>query len=154
MADHFLLYWKPATADEVLAAGGPLRYAASNQFDRVKAGDVVWPVTCRNGELRLLGRVAVARVVGRGEAEEALGREGLWDADWYALAEGGTGTAREVSLRAVAEGLRFDSPGGKNRLALEEGSVSPKQLQAMRKLTATSVAVLEAAWEARGVAGL
>src|SRR5687768_11519484 len=62
MADHFILYWKPATADEVLAAGGPLRYAVSNQFGRLRLGDVVWPVTCRNGELRVLNRVAVAAV--------------------------------------------------------------------------------------------
>lgn len=118
MANHYILYWKPATADSVLAGGGPLRFAASNQFRRLKPGDVVWPVTCRDGELRLLGRVAVARVVWRHAAEEALGREGLWDARWYALAEKGGGQAREVLLRDIGEALRFDRPGGKDQLDL------------------------------------
>src|SRR4051794_16292224 len=53
---HFLLYWRPATADEVLAGGLPCRYAASNQFGRLEKEDIVWAVTCREGSLRLVAR--------------------------------------------------------------------------------------------------
>jgi hypothetical protein len=148
VGQHYLLYWKPETADRVKGAGGPLRYAASGQFNRLAAGDTVWAVTCRDGELRLLGRVVVGRVVGRAEAAAALDTEELWDADWYALAEPGTEQpVREVTIQHLAPDLRFVSPGETDRLALARGRVNAQQLQTMRELSEESGALLRRRWE-------
>jgi hypothetical protein len=149
-ARHFLLYWRPETADAVLAGEGNCRYAASNQFVRLRKGDVVWPVTCRKGSLNMVARVVVGEVVGRAVAEERLGAADLWEAEWYALAEAGTeAAAREVGLGEVAGQLRFESAGKNDRLVIEEGRVNPQQLQTMRQLTDEAAELLGSAWDGR-----
>jgi hypothetical protein len=86
----------------------------------------VWAVTCREGSLRLVGRVVVGEVVGRGVAEQRLGTTDPWDADLYVLAEAGTeAVSREVVISRFAGQLRFVSAGNNDRLVIEGGRVNP-----------------------------
>ncbi|MCL6504890.1 MAG: hypothetical protein K6T86_19605 [Pirellulales bacterium] len=148
MARDFLAYWKPDTADWNVAKGGPLNHAASNQFGRVEPGDTVWLVTVRSGRLYLLGRIIVGRVTDQEGAARALHttKDYLWEADYHIIAA--NGTAHEITdldIHSLAASLRFESPTGRDRLAVADNMVSAQQLQAMRVLSPASAELLSGA---------
>lgn len=145
MANAFLAYWKPETADFNLERGNPLDHAASEQFGRVESDDHVWIVTVRSGELSVLGCITVGHVVDRDQAAKLLGRDDLWKASHHIVAAHGTAEPlREVRIPGLAETLRFESPS--DRLSVDSDLVSAQQLQTMRVLTPGSAAELEAAF--------
>lgn len=146
MATSFLAYWKPSTVDAEIEDGEPVSHAASNQFGRVEAGDVVWLVTVREGRLRLVTAIDVGHVTDQAGAAALVGKQpsDLWDADTHIVAA--DGTAREIvdrDIQHLASKLRFVSPGGNDRLTLtSDGLVNPQQLQTMRVLTDGSADLL------------
>ena len=81
MSSHYLLYAKPTTGAAQLTEGEPLRYVASNQLSTVEPRDTVWLVSAPEGQLTVLGRVRVDRIVGGDEAERHLGSGKIWEAD-------------------------------------------------------------------------
>ena len=146
MPREYLAYWKPRTADDQLAIGGPLRHAASNQFGRIEKGDTVWIVTVREGRLHLVAQVVVERVTGQSGAARVLdcNEADLWSAAYHIIGEPGTELPLlDVDIQSLAQSLRFDSASGNNRLRIgEDGLTSAQQLQTMRLLTAASAEAL------------
>lgn len=162
MASDYLQYTPWAS----IAQGGrpPGRfyfYAASAQFDRISlsVGDTVWHVSLRPlradgrlpGALVLCGRLLVHYVTeDEGEARRRIGHyvEGYPPRpdSYHAFArEGAEELYAEIAIDDLASELRFLSKH--DRLALEDGHVQPQQLQAMRRLTPESAALLRARWE-------
>jgi hypothetical protein len=146
MSRDFLAYWKPSAVDAQLAKGGELGHAAGNQYRRTRAGDTVWLVTVRDGRLRLVTRIMVGHVTDQAEAARLLGCKpaGLWTADWHIVAVKGTELrVLDVDIHHLAPSLRFQSPGGHDRLAVEEdGTITAQQLQTMRVLSPRSAELL------------
>jgi hypothetical protein len=142
---EYLVYWRSGTVDD--PARGRANYVASNQLRRagVAEGDILWPVTCpAPGILMVAGRVVVRTLTGsRVEAERLLGRQGLWEADTYAI-DPEAPTAAAWDATDVAAELRFH--GTPDRLP---AGFTGQQLQSMRRLTEESAQRLNAAWGTR-----
>lgn len=146
MTQDLLSYWKPETADVNLELSGLLNHAASNQFHRVQIGDLVWIVTVRGGDLRLLGRIVVGEITHGAKAAKVLGTSDLWEADYHILAEAGSAHAiQDISVAYLAHQLRFRSRTGRDRLVVHNEGVNPQQLQTMRILSSHSARLLEEA---------
>jgi hypothetical protein len=142
---EYLVYWRSDTVRD--PQRGAVNYVASDQLRRagVVEGDVLWPVTCpARGSLVVVGRVAVRALTdSRAEAERLLGRQGLWDAETYAVDP----TAPQVApweATGFAADLRFD--GTPDRLPL---GFTGQQLQSMRRLAEESAERLTGAWNAQ-----
>lgn len=125
-----------------------MTYSASNQYDRVSIGDVIWAVVRRSSDnhLILVGRMTVDWI---GSKLDALTRlemtlEELWDADIYITCDNPE-PYDHIDINDVAAALRFVSKTN-DRLALVEGLVSPQQLQTMRELTLQSAHLLGEIW--------
>jgi hypothetical protein len=144
---HYLFYWKPDTVDDV-PDGTPLLYGASEQFDRIVPGDVVWVVTSpARDALILVGRLNVVRVTSSlSEAQAWVGRQDLWTANWYALADKGQARPKQdIDISKSAAELRFRSEFER----LRAGNWG-QQLQSMRRLTDRSAAMLQHVWDSVG----
>jgi len=154
---HFMKYWKWPTVqpryEEIIPT---LRHMGSRQFSRAAPGDVIWMVTVQpvTDVLFLVGKLTVGWLGDRDEAMQRLSVPWLWDAPLHVIAREvmeGSGHGepfKEISLRDVCAGLRFISPGGKDRLRTTGGRVHPTQLQTMRQLTGASARLLEQLWQA------
>jgi hypothetical protein len=140
----YLSYWIPDTAWRELARGGPLDHAASQQYRRVNAGDIVYVVTVQPpGHLVLLGRIRVEHRVDRATAIRLMQKSDLWQADWHIIAAPGTAQRIvDIDISDIANQLTFVSK--RPRLDVEGGLVRAQQLQSMRQLTASSAARLDA----------
>lgn len=146
MTGHYILYAKPSAGAAKLTDGEPLYYVASNQLAVVAPGDTVWLVTASDGNLTLLGRVEVSRVLDKAEAGKQLGIDDLWVADIYALPYEPK-PIRRVDLMPIVHDLLFESRGAE-QLLIKDGRINPQQLQSLRKLTHASAALLDQVWAA------
>jgi predicted HNH restriction endonuclease len=153
MGRDFMELWRWKTVLGDLSGPDPrCAYAGSNQFERLSVGDRLWIVTIPRSfgdtghELRLVGRLRVGRITrDADEVRRIAGGSEPWPAEWHVIAQEGTAEPLHlISLNGIAGALRFQSPN--DRLTLTEGGVDARQLQAMRELTAESVAMLEALW--------
>ena len=146
---HYLFYWRPDTVDD--APDGPLLYGASEQFERLASGDVLWLVTSRSrGSLTLVGRLSIARVTdSRSDAQAWVGRDDLWEASWYALADKDQAlTKRALDISDFAPNLTFEgTPSGLPT------RFTGQHLQSMRKLLPQATALLERAWATASSSG-
>jgi len=142
MAKDFMLYWIPETAEAELDGSKLLAYAGSEQFKRVHEDDTLWIVTSFDGNLTLLGRLKVDRIVPRSEAVEILQTDDVWEASLIALARPDAAEPiLEVDISDLAATLRFVSDRS-DRLRVTDGRVNPNQLQTMRELTTASARLL------------
>jgi hypothetical protein len=151
---HFLMYWRPETADHQLSGEDLLlEHSASGQYDRLDSGDTLWIVTAwPGGILTLIGRLVVGVVTDQSTAAKLLGTNDLWTAPYHVIAAPGTSEPmREVDLTDLASELRFAST--RDRLTVIDGRVNANQLQAMRELTPESAALLESRWREEYVIG-
>jgi hypothetical protein len=149
---HFAMYWRPSTVEAARATDDLLLYAASNQFDRVASGDVIWLVTAPGGRLSLVGRLNVDAIVDGETATARLGVEKLWPAELYALPpqHEEREPVRDLDLTEHAAELRFVAAEGEAALAIShDGRVNAQQLQTMRVLTPESAQCLERLWSNR-----
>lgn len=148
----FTHYWTNDTCDFALAggwAGAPFDHTASNMFSArgLSVGDYVYAITVRDGELFLVGRMKVARIVHSDEeAEKLLGYE-PWSAADHLIADRSEYTVlrfdRSVPLDIVRQ-LRFESADGpKAALLRTESELDQQTLRGVRKLTASSVRLLD-----------
>ena len=145
---QYLQYWRPDTVDANLEHDGEnlVEHIAGNRLGHINRGDVVWVVTIRSGELRLIGRILVDAVVDQAEAERRLGRADLWEATHHALVVPGTAEPiRDDSIADLAGQLTFESAKS-SRLTVVRGRVNPQQLQAIRRLTPEGAALLQERW--------
>lgn len=143
---HYLIYWKPSTVADGLHLPR-LEYSASNQYDKLSVGDILWVVTSEGpDDLVLVGRQRVDHLVHREDAERRLRRRNLWDAELYAI----TDLPEEkvmLDISRQAGDLTFDGvveslPAG----------FTGQHLQTMRRLDGGAAALLERLWARRGEA--
>lgn len=143
-------YWKPVQIRRNIRHGR-IDHIASSQFGKLLPGDRVWIVGVENGELLTIGYVDVRERITR---EEARGRVSYepFDATWHVLVPQEEAIeARRVSLRDIANALRFESRGNTS-LDLSRGHVDAKQLQRIRRLTPGTAALVEDVWYAGDLA--
>jgi Domain of unknown function (DUF3883) len=140
---YFLQYWKVDQAD--INRASALNHAASAQYGRISPGDLLWIVTIRDYQLKLLGRLRVEKIVGQKEAELLLGPE-IYEAEFHALAVPNTvELVSEINIQDLAKVLRFKSE--RDKLALNDaGAVDGKQIQTLRELTPESAQLLAERW--------
>jgi hypothetical protein len=143
-SQHHLLYWRGSTADHNV--GNLLDHIASDQLKPgfINLGDTIWIVTSHDGQLFLLGRMIVGKIIeGQREAEREWGKGPLWKAKFHIKPEPGTEEfARKVEITDLASFLRFESKDA-DRLTVDKGRVNAQQLQRVRKLTVESARLLE-----------
>ena len=96
----FTHYWEGNTCDAMFADGldgDTLDHAADKLFTQrgVGPGDKIYVVNNLRGNLVLIGRLEVDKIVSQAEAERVLGDNNLWDAPEHVIAKPGT------SLQAI-----------------------------------------------------
>jgi hypothetical protein len=142
MSRDFLMYWKLSALDRQAKIGGVQDHAAGKQYRRTEPGDRVWLITVREDRLRLATRI----VVGKAGAARLLGCKpaNLWNADWHIVAAKGTEMGIvDVDIQRLARALQFNSPRGRNRLAVnDDDTITVQQLQTMRELLPASAELL------------
>jgi hypothetical protein len=139
----FLVYWLPEQIHAAIT-DGLLDHAASEQFDRVAVGDVLW-ITGKGSTVPLitLGLLHVAAIVSQQEAEQRLSYP-PWPATYHALCAPGAETATcEVALTPMLGDLEFVS---RRSTRLDLAKPLGQQLQTMRQLSEASAAKLLAFW--------
>ena len=129
--------------------GKPINHTAGNQFHRrrVRPGDYVYDVTLKDGQLFLIGRMQVEKIVSYREAEKLLRYE-PYPAKEHLLARRGTGTPQHFDLeipRALARRLRFRTPeGGIRPMQFDaKGRPDRQTLRVVRELTPVAARHLE-----------
>ena len=153
MPNHYLMYWRFDTVENYLNNNpeGFLDHAASSQLGRVRIGDVLWIVTKprRSGPLLLFGRLLIGWLGRLGEAALKLDTdpESLWSAEWHVIAPDNFGEEFGLTdISGIAAELRFISPSARDRLAIDNQGVDPRQLQTLRQLTPSSAYLLDEIW--------
>jgi len=113
----FTHYWEGETCDCMLEEESePLNHTAVNLFRQrgVSHGDKLYVVNVLKGELYLVGRLRVDKIVSQSVAERLLKRE-LWPASEHLMAMPGSESPmrfeRLIPL-AVTQKLMFESGGG------------------------------------------
>lgn len=140
---NYMVYWKPSTVDCNLGMG-EVNHTASNQYDRIRIGDVLWIVSSLgSNNLVLVGRQKVDRILDQDEAEALLGSDTLWIADYHVISEAPE-ELRLIDISDLAKRLRFIGTISK----LPDG-FSGKNLQTMRKLAPTSAELVQELWDNR-----
>jgi hypothetical protein len=133
---------------EIEHRGGPtenLRHTANAQFGRVgvEPGDRVYIVATRKGQLLLLARLTVERLVGQAEAERILGRDDVYQAPDHLI---GAGTALSLDRVVPEEVARAIERESGKRLGVDPDRyvVSVHSLRATGRITDDSAALLDA----------
>lgn len=87
MARHFLRYWISHNGNWSVLDQPLMTYSASNQYDRVNLGDVIWAVvrSPSDNHLILVGRMTVDWIGSKRDASARLEMvaDDMWDADIY-----------------------------------------------------------------------
>jgi len=143
---HYTTYWLPAQIRD--NQGTTLDHAADNNFQEVVAGDTIWVVTVRQGELFIFGRIPVARVLDQAVAERLLAQR-LWEADFHIYCpKQQAEVATLVPVGADTWQLTFISDTSTELIA-KAGKVDAQQLRRVRRLTPASAAILNRIWASR-----
>jgi hypothetical protein len=96
----FTHYWTKRTWDATdRSSGQRLNHAAGNLFRKrnVCAGDTVYAISAEDGQLRLIGRLRVGRILGQRAAERVM-QKTLWPARDHCIAEPGSATKIHSNL--------------------------------------------------------
>jgi hypothetical protein len=106
MSRFFTYSWQYAEARKE-SEGGPLGHAAGSRFSirGIQPGDFIYIVAVHRGELYLLGKMQVGKIVSKDEAHRILGAE-PYDAPEHLIASSCTpapGRLDEAGRRADAD---------------------------------------------------
>lgn len=152
---YFTHYW--TYRENVAFEGEQLTRVASNQFRErgVDVGDIVYCVSFMEGDMCLVGRMEVGKIVdGEAGARESSQSSSFDDRGDHCIAERGTGTEirfdRIVPIE-TAKRLRFNG----NPLKLDPDDsdrLDTQTLRGIRQLDAESAEILEAILSAEGAA--
>ena len=143
-----LLYWKFESIAATAASGHPLDVMSSRQFSRLREDDRVWIVTVDgNGRLMLAGQMRVGSIVDRQTAIEATGDPNLWDGELFALPDDWEEPQPicVTDIHHIAPELRFGD-NGEGRFRLNDGRITPQELQSMLEITPETAGLLYEAW--------
>lgn len=148
MVRHFLLYWK-FNKVAYHFYGTPLNHLAHDALKKVQAGDVLWIVTSRSGDLLLAGRLAVGQVLDATQQSPPSLTFPSKASRWHVLAA--TDSAEPMQLinlneLALSLSLRFHSPSDRLRIN-RQGRLNVMSLYHLRRLTDDSAALLNYVWQ-------
>jgi hypothetical protein len=141
--EHYVVYWKAQTvADNESSV--LLMHSASNQYEKVNVGDVLWIVSSEGpNDLVLVGRQSVDQIVGQLEAERITKKPNLWAADLHAIS---TSPEEKVNLDISPWAFDLEFDGGVDSLP---DAFSGQHLQTLRRLTYSGISLLERLWARR-----
>jgi hypothetical protein len=143
MARFFTHGWQYAEA--LKEEDKALCHAAGSRFSSrgIEPGDFVYVVAVHEGELHVLGKMQVGKIVTKDEARRILGTE-PYDAPEHVIATACTqATLRRVHT-TLAKELRFISGLQKKSLAFrEEGVLEPQAVRNILELDAESASRLD-----------
>jgi hypothetical protein len=149
MKRHFTCYWTNATCKgHADYEGNPLEHTSGNRFVKsgVESDDSVYVVTVRKGLLYLIGRLTVARICSRAEAQEVLGTDDLWDAKDHIIAASATPMRFEFKVPIdITEKLLFIRKSGavERPVFKKSGYLDQQTLRCVRKLSPESARLLD-----------
>ncbi len=148
----FTHYWEGNTCDAMFADeldGEMLNHTAGKLFTQrgVGPGDKVYVVNNLRGNLVLIGRLEVDKIVSQAEAERLLGDNNLWDAPEHVIAKPGTATPmrfqRIVPIELTKQ-LMFQGAKGFEPPKFEQDDRLDRQtLRGVRRLSDGSARLLE-----------
>jgi hypothetical protein len=144
MARFFTYGWQYAEARKE-AEGEPLDHTGGSRFSSrgIKPGDFVYVVAVRRGQLYLVGKMEVGKIVSKDEARRILGAE-PYDAPEHLIARNSTPVRLTEVPVAVAKELRFISSSRTEGLAFREEEVlDPQAVRVIRELDAESAKRLD-----------
>lgn len=144
MARFFTYSWQYAEARKESEAG-LLGHAAGSRFSSrgIEAGDLVYIVAVHRGQLYLLGKMQVGKIVSKDEARRILGTE-PYDAPEHLIASACTSAELTEVPVAVAKELRFIGGSRKEGLAFrEEDILDPQTMRVIRELDPESASRLD-----------
>ncbi len=144
MARFFTHGWQYTEARKE-GNGEPLCHAAGSRFSSrgIKPGDFVYVVAVHRGELYLLGKMQVGKIVTKDEARHLLGVE-PYDAPEHVIASACTEARLKVVPVTVARVLRFVSGSRKESLAFrDEDVLDPQTVRVVRELDTESASRLD-----------
>lgn len=148
----FTQYWKSTTCDAMFANGldgETLDHTAGDLFTQrgVGPGDKIYVVNNFQGNLVLVGRLEVDKIVSQAEAERLLGTTDLWDAPEHVIAKPGSSTPKrferivpmELTKQLLFQGAKgFESPKFES-----EDRLDRQTLRGVRRLSDGSARLLE-----------
>jgi hypothetical protein len=160
------VYWEPSFADAAIERGHVFCTADLGSFS-VGKEDIVWLVTYKDGAIFLTGRLKVASVLGRDQAEKQWLKLGLWDLETWPppfpvprrasyreyerprvcvfASPDEIESYRWLPLQKVLSQLRFKSKT-RERLTVEGGGIIPEEVVNPRRLTSESGSLLDRIW--------
>jgi hypothetical protein len=137
------------SARKLQEQGRPLRYAASAKYREIglEPGDVLYITYLEDRRLHLIGRLPVGKVLSRRALVRRRQQKDLGDWPWWAEAPPGTGDPFVFDMMVpddVVRDLRFERKSGQiTRLhPARDGALNGQALQAIRRLTPESAALL------------
>lgn len=152
---YFTHYWKGQTAssherDSVLTATGFSHTASANLCRAgVESGDVVYGITYSAGQLFVIGRMTVQKVVDQQEADVLLPSIDLWVAPDHAVAKRGSYTRPLMFDRVLPERearrIRFVDSAGMPEAPFigEDGRVYFQTYRNVRQITEPTAAMFD-----------
>lgn len=147
----FTHYWEGRTCDAMLEEGyegQSLDHTAGKLFRQrgVSVGDKVYVVNVLKGRLFLIGRLEVAKIVSKSEAERLLGTD-LWDAPEHLVAKPGSATPmhfeREVPLAVTKELIFHGTKGFEPLKFVSDDTLDRQTLRGVRRITEPSAHLFE-----------
>jgi len=147
---YWTQYWKNSTCKMVRPREGqPLVHAASNEYSRrgVAAGDRLYVVTVVKGDLFLIGRMKVDRIVSQAEADKEHPDWNLWEAAEHCISTDSEASPMRFNVmvsRADRDLLRFVTCSGLSSLKVDdEGGLDQQTLRTIRELTPESAQLMD-----------
>jgi hypothetical protein len=138
-------FWRADVNPEL----APFDLSGSNQYSQrgVSAGDTVFVVSVKKGQLHLGGRMIVREIVSHEVAAALAGSDELFDASEWIVARDGTGSPLALGRRlepAATRRLRFRSSSGVRGLKFKSHSNLDEQtLRGVRELSPESARILD-----------
>lgn len=125
--------------------GKPLGHAAGSLFSRrgIEPGDFIYVVAVHRGNLYVLGKMQVGKIVGKDEARRLLGEE-PYDAPEHVIASVCTPAQLTEVPIALAKELLFVRGSRKEGLTFREDNVlDPQTVRVVRELDTESASRLD-----------
>ncbi|MEX0939563.1 MAG: hypothetical protein WDZ59_16990 [Pirellulales bacterium] len=144
MSRFFTYSWQYAEAQKK-SEGEPLGHAAGSRFSSrgIEPGDFVYIVAVHGGQLYLLGKMQVEKIVSKDDAHRIFGAE-PYDAPEHLIASACTPARLTEVPVAITKGLRFIG-GSRNKglIFREEDILDPQTMRVIRELVPDSASRLD-----------
>jgi hypothetical protein len=144
MARFFTYSWQYGEARKE-SESQPLGHAAGSRFSSrgIKPGDFVYIVAVHRGQLYLLGKMQIGKIVSKDEARRILGEE-PYDAPEHLIASACTPAHLTEVPVALAKELQFIGGSRKEGLAFREQDIlDPQTMRVIRELNPESASRLD-----------